>query len=490
MNTEIRKLLVDRAHARSRSPVYYGEIARELGLSTESSVDRAVLSRTLGEIATYEQEQRRPLLSAIVTYNPGSRPSWSIKEKEDPIHGNGFYNIASELGLGDSRKLQKELFGIAEMNRCFDFWQDETNYQQYADLDQADVSFFLVDEITSFASLVDQACDQEKPAHQAAKENIINPLWDKTIYWANMLVAQLPGFVQQSKRNWTELGVRQQVFKHYTWARIFREGHDGRKIYFTVGVDGRSQELVYKLDFQVAGRSNLDKQQRQLIERERPAAAASWVGIHSTHLINYDWEQLVTESLNFIRLYTKDYDRLFRLIENTENLAGKLLDENQLIPTNTPEGWEEEPVYDPKFTPTFTDYEKEAREQKALGDQGEQLVIDFEKNALIAKGQPELAAEVGKADDGEGFDVRSFDENGDLVFIEVKTTKQGINTPFYLSRNELAFAKNNPTNYCIYRLYDYDPKLNTARYYTLQHVVDSIILQPTEYRVFPKKKPS
>ncbi|MGH1433105.1 MAG: DUF3883 domain-containing protein [Lewinella sp.] len=487
MNTEIRKLLIDRAHARSRGPISYGDVARALGITTATEADRSILSRVLGEIAEFEHQQDRPLLSAIVTYSIGSKEGASKSETEDNTHGPGLYNIAAELGFGSKRQLQQDFFGITEMNRCFDFWQNEENYRNYRVVRTPGMPFFTKEEIAGFSAIVDQPYETENPAHQDVRQTVIDPLWDKTIHWANSLVEQFPDFKQKSKRSWTELRRSGQIFKHYTWARIFHQRHDGRKIYFTVGVDGNTQELVYKLDYQVIGRSsNLDEQQRQLIQSERPIAAR-WVGIHQDQLLSYDWDKLIAESSDFIRKYLEDYERLYRLIENSENLTGELSDKNQLIPTDPPEGWGEEPTYEPDFKPTSTDYEEKAREQKLLGDQGEELVISFEKKRLRHLGCEELAEQVTKAADGEGFDIRSFDKNGDPVFIEIKTTRQGIDTPFYLSRNELAFAEKNASNYCIYRLYNYDSTLNTARYYKLQNVVESVILQPTEYLVFPKR---
>ena len=43
--------------------------------------------------------------------------------------------------------------------------------------------------------------------------------------------------------------------------------------------------------------------------------------------------------------------------------------------------------------------------------------------------------------DGLGHDIVSFDENGDVLYLEVKTTNAGILTPFFISPNELAVAE-------------------------------------------------
>ena len=39
--------------------------------------------------------------------------------------------------------------------------------------------------------------------------------------------------------------------------------------------------------------------------------------------------------------------------------------------------------------------------------------------------------------DGNGYDIKSFNEDGTVRFIEIKTTKQGIDSEFFMSHNEI-----------------------------------------------------
>jgi hypothetical protein len=63
--------------------------------------------------------------------------------------------------------------------------------------------------------------------------------------------------------------------------------------------------------------------------------------------------------------------------------------------------------------------------------------------------------------DGEGYDVLSFDETGAERLIEVKTTKYGSDTPFFVTRNEVAVSERAAAQYHVYRLYGFrvTPKL-------------------------------
>lgn len=102
--------------------------------------------------------------------------------------------------------------------------------------------------------------------------------------------------------------------------------------------------------------------------------------------------------------------------------------------------------------------DREAR-NASLGKAGEEFVLSFEQRRLHDLGQKKLADKVEHVSatqgDGLGFDVRSFDESGRERFIEVKTTAWGKQTPFFISRNELDFAKAFPEQFHLYRVFEF-----------------------------------
>src|SRR5437764_9841311 len=53
------------------------------------------------------------------------------------------------------------------------------------------------------------------------------------------------------------------------------------------------------------------------------------------------------------------------------------------------------------------------------------------------------------------YEILSFDQKGRERFLEVKTTVGSQTAPFYLTRNELSFSKERPTEFRICRLYDF-----------------------------------
>ncbi len=115
--------------------------------------------------------------------------------------------------------------------------------------------------------------------------------------------------------------------------------------------------------------------------------------------------------------------------------------------------------------PTKRDYlEREAR-NISLGRAGEEFVLSFEHFRLYELGQKKLADKVDHVSvsrgDGLGYDILSFDTDGRERYIEVKTTAFAKETPFFISRGEIQFAKDHEELFHIYRLYEFRkaPKL-------------------------------
>lgn len=111
----------------------------------------------------------------------------------------------------------------------------------------------------------------------------------------------------------------------------------------------------------------------------------------------------------------------------------------------------------PHFLPRPINYlEREAR-NRVLGLAGEEFVINFERARLISMRREALASRIEHVSkicgDAEGFDILSFDASGAERLIEVKTTKYGPDTPFYISRNELDVSQARAERYHLYRVF-------------------------------------
>ncbi len=78
---------------------------------------------------------------------------------------------------------------------------------------------------------------------------------------------------------------------------------------------------------------------------------------------------------------------------------------------------------------------------------------------------------------------RSFDSRGGDLFIEVKTTRYGVLTPFFVSSNELGFSRAKRDSYRLYRVFEFRER---PRLFVLPGAVDErCALYPQVYRAWP-----
>ncbi|MCB0663690.1 MAG: DUF3883 domain-containing protein, partial [Saprospiraceae bacterium] len=377
------------------------------------------------------------------------------------------------------------------------FWTDVQNYEAYYEIEKSkpkiEFDFFRPDEIEFLYKWANVVYDKNNLEHFSAKEKIMDTLGNKTKFWSNQIVKRIPGLETSNSRRWNQIGSistpdgRATVtkFKAYTWARIYRTGHDKKHIFFTVGVDGESKELLYKLDYHYESSSTLNDEQKAIIKQNIPQEL-SWKAIPISELDNFDWDSLLEVSFKFISSNLETYDRLIELAwgerEPKEVISNSI--KKGYFPAK---GYDEIPHNEANFEDVKVDFIQEQIENTELGDAGEALVIEFEKKRLGELGLHDLSEKVRKVLDGEGYDILSFDENGESKYIEVKTTPGDSRTPFYYTQNEKAFALQNPDNYIIYRLYNYDKEKNTADMFEIKDL-NQVLFEPVVFKVYPKNK--
>jgi hypothetical protein len=134
------------------------------------------------------------------------------------------------------------------------------------------------------------------------------------------------------------------------------------------------------------------------------------------------------------------------------------------------------------------DYAVVEKANRNLGWAGEKLVVEYEKEALRKLGRPDLASRVrhvsAKEGDGAGYDVLSFQPDGKELYIEVKTTCGTITSEFYVSPNEVAFSRHHADRYELRRLYKYDKRLGSCRFFSIYgDLAAHFELTPTEFKV-------
>jgi len=137
------------------------------------------------------------------------------------------------------------------------------------------------------------------------------------------------------------------------------------------------------------------------------------------------------------------------------------------------------------------DYADRDARNRDLGLQGELLVLQHEVDYLVSIGRKDLSVLVRHVSviegDGAGYDVLSFGDAGQPKYIEVKTTRGGLDTDFYMSPNEIAFARYKGDSFSLYRVYNFDSRASRGDFYEIKgDPLDNFEAIPTGFRLTVK----
>jgi len=193
------------------------------------------------------------------------------------------------------------------------------------------------------------------------------------------------------------------------------------------------------------------------------------------------------ENLNIL---TQDFIyAVVRHLESKEIVQNKTVSETVITELQSTEISITETDID--FTPRTVNYIENNIENKRIGDLGELWVVEREKQRLIQGNKRRLADKVKhvakEKGDGLGYDVLSYDQNGNEIFIEVKTTKGNVNSTFYITRNELEKSKIEQEYYRLYRVYKFDDETENTELLIIKGDLSNLCGIPLTYKVNMKK---
>lgn len=202
-------------------------------------------------------------------------------------------------------------------------------------------------------------------------------------------------------------------------------------------------------------------------------------------------KDLLTNVISNLKI-TYGKDVTYSTDSNDEELS---LDSSNLLkyvePDNAPH-YKRQNEKSYKETCEKVDFHHIQKIKKFWGDTGEEWVKKIEKLKLQKCGREDLAEKVDHVSktmgDGLGYDIISFDSNGNKMFIEVKTTTdKSKNTKFQISINELNASKYFGKKYYIYRVYDLKNSVNGPKYYVLNgDMFSKLDLQAISFTAIPK----
>lgn len=132
------------------------------------------------------------------------------------------------------------------------------------------------------------------------------------------------------------------------------------------------------------------------------------------------------------------------------------------------------------------DYIEKAKADMEIGQLGEMLALQFERERLIREGFNDLASKVRHVaiiSDAYGYDIESYHLIGlkmEKIFIEVKTTTNKLDVDFPVSRNEVEESNKKKGHYCVFRIYDVKSE-NPSFYKVFGKIEDNFDLDPVTY---------
>jgi hypothetical protein len=99
---------------------------------------------------------------------------------------------------------------------------------------------------------------------------------------------------------------------------------------------------------------------------------------------------------------------------------------------------------------------QQVEDDQRLGVRGEEIAFDLERRRIAARGQdPNEVIWVAETSPGANYDIRSIDERGREIWIEVKATA-GRTGRFLWPKSEFLLAVAKRSRYCLHRVYEAD----------------------------------
>jgi hypothetical protein len=132
------------------------------------------------------------------------------------------------------------------------------------------------------------------------------------------------------------------------------------------------------------------------------------------------------------------------------------------------------------------DYIRIARDNARIGLQGEKLALQIERNRLERLGIINIEKKLrwlSNETDSIGYDIASVDiiDGKEVkICIEVKSTSDRVDSPFYVSKNQVEVSNIEKDRYRVLRIFDVD-STQPKYYYAKGPIQDSFILDPVTF---------
>lgn len=259
--------------------------------------------------------------------------------------------------------------------------------------------------------------------------------------------------------------------------------------YFAMMADDLAGRPINKAGTLRALQPLLDERSRGSIEFKRANISAALVELGFPHLTGYlprgNFQRSLLDAVTAELERTGLLGRMVTSIEQSgEGPAPDGRGPEDFAPPPTPlardRGRSREKA---PYIPRVANYPEIDASNRTLGVEGERWVLGFEQRRLFRHGRSDLAPRIEwtahDKGDGFGFDIRSFEPDGQEILIEVKTTKMGLRWPFIVTRNELHVSRRERESYRVYRVFRFGRDVGVFK---LAGAIDeSCSLEPRTY---------
>jgi len=134
----------------------------------------------------------------------------------------------------------------------------------------------------------------------------------------------------------------------------------------------------------------------------------------------------------------------------------------------------------------MADYIEKHKSDIDIGMAGENFILEYERECVRKYNLPEdkkvmwISKDVG---DGLGYDILSYDSQGNEIYIEVKTTPGNEKSSFYITANELLKSEQEKERYYLYRVFNFDMKKQQGELSVRRGSLKDLCIMPKVYKV-------
>ena len=257
---------------------------------------------------------------------------------------------------------------------------------------------------------------------------------------------------------------------------------EGRNEKYNQAYNKRDEEL--KLEKFRISENNFDIKQINLFKIESTKLSFITRPIRTTYThISPPSSSSRNYKIDFVRSKNKKLIKKITLNENDSFIkGGKEIDNTnkRIFQKNYKTSDDKEPI---EIILNKLNLESKSAENDGL--LGEHLIMEYEKDRISKFGLSTLVKHRSQEKNGDryGYDIESRSEGGHNLFIEVKTTRGNIKTPFIITRNEFNKMKelSKIGEYAIYRISLYESQYRIIKIIGIENIEAKFDFSPIDY---------